>query len=521
MARNKAMGISEESMQIDFQDRRRLLKGTAAAALMGAGVTAVRAAGSGGSSELHNLGLAAAARAIRDGSMTSETYATALLGRARSLAGLNSFISIDENDVLAAARAADKDRAAGKSGALLGVPIGIKDSYMTHNSITTFGTKVLSGFKPNRNATMVTLLKESGGIAFGKNNLAEMSYGLTGFNEHHGQVKNPFNQSHITGGSSSGAGASVAARIVPAALGGDTVGSIRVPASLCGVVGFKPTPGRWSVDGTAPISSTLDALGVLTRAVEDCILLDGVATRTSGTQRSEPEWLKGLRLAYAPKQYLQGIDPAVERLFIERIRQFKDAGAEIVEVDLGDDFTSLVERTTWPVFFHETMPEIRQFLAMNSIPVSFEQIYSGLGSLLKARWSRLVVSGAPGYFSEATYKVAMEQSRPELQRRYNSLVFAQADALIFPATACAAPTIENQWKFSVAGNPVMDTFLAKNAHPTNCAGLPGISLPMGLLDSGLPVGIELDARAGSDKQLLGLALRVERVIGRVATPTGI
>jgi mandelamide amidase len=155
-----------------------------------------------------------------------------------------------------AARQADRSLRAGRSAPLLGVPLAVKDSYLTKGLTTTFGTSVLATFTPTRDAVAVAGVKDVGAIVFGKNNLVEMSYGLTGFNEHHGQAKNPYDKAHVTGGSSSGAGASVAARIVPAALSGDTVGSIRVPASLCGVVGYKPTPGRWPGDGVAPISGT-------------------------------------------------------------------------------------------------------------------------------------------------------------------------------------------------------------------------------------------------------------------------
>ena len=172
--------------------------------------------------------------------------------------------------MLAAARHADKARAAGSTAPLLGVPLGVKDSYATRGLRTTLGTGILGSFRPNEDAEIVSAIKDAGGIVFGKNNLVEMSYGLTGNNINYGQVKNPYSYEHVAGGSSSGSGASVAARIVPAALGGDTVGSIRVPASLCGVVGFKPTTGRWSRDGVAPISHTLDTTGVLARTVEDC-----------------------------------------------------------------------------------------------------------------------------------------------------------------------------------------------------------------------------------------------------------
>src|SRR4029450_11421455 len=132
---------------------------------------------------------------------------------------------------------------------LLGVPLAVKDNYLTKGLTTTFGTSVLVSFTPTRDAAAVAAVKDAGAIVFGKINLVEMSYGLTGLNEHQGQVRNPYNKAHVTGGSSSGAGASVAARIVPAALGGDTVGSIRVPASLCGVVGYKHTRGRGARGG--------------------------------------------------------------------------------------------------------------------------------------------------------------------------------------------------------------------------------------------------------------------------------
>jgi indoleacetamide hydrolase len=184
---------------------------------------------SGRSDELHEPGLAAAARAIRLGEVSSEAYVGTLLERAHEHADLKAFITIDAALVLQAARQADRFRLAGRTVPLLGVPLGVKDSYLTKGLATTFGTSVLTGFKPARDAVAVVQLKDAGAIVFGKNNLVEMSYGLTGLNEHHGQVKNPYNKAHVTGGSSSGAGASVAARIIPAALGGDTVGSIRVP----------------------------------------------------------------------------------------------------------------------------------------------------------------------------------------------------------------------------------------------------------------------------------------------------
>jgi len=228
--------------------------------------------------------------------------------------------------------------------------------------------------------------------------------------------------------------------------------------------------------------------------------------------------LKGVRLAVAPKLFLDEIDPTVEKVFKETLYKLKDAGATIVEVDFGADFRALVEGTTWPIFFHETMPEVREYLAKNGLPVTFEQIYEGLGSPIKGRWARFVVPNAPNYFSDETYKAVMDKRRPEVIRRYSQLVFNQADALLFPTTPCAAPAIENQWSFMVAGKQVQDTFLPRNTHIANVANLPGISLPMGVMSDGLPFGLEIDAATGEDRELLVLASRVEQVLGKIAAP---
>jgi mandelamide amidase len=469
---------------------------------------------------LHELGLAAAARAIRDGEVSAEAYASRLLERARTHAGLHSFVTIDEASVLHAASQADRSIRAGRSAPLLGVPLAIKDSYLTKGLITTLGTSVLATFKPTRDARAVAQLKNAGASVFGKNNLVEMSYGLTGANDHYGQVKNPYNTFHVTGGSSSGAGASVAARIVPAALGGDTVGSIRVPASLCGVVGYKPTPGRWPSEGVAPISHTLDTTGLLARSVEDCDLVDAVLMARPVTSPNDIANLKGVKFAYAPRQYLLEVDAQVEELFRVALLKLKDAGAELIEVDLGEDWLALTASTTWPIFFRETLPAVRQFLADSESPASFEQLYAGLGEHIKRIWSASVVPWSADRVLEESYRAALDAHRPELRRRLASIAFGRADALLFPTTPCAAPPIEKQWEFQVAGKNVTDVFLSRNTHPSSAAGVPGISLPMGLNSEGLPLGIEVDAAAGRDRELLVMARAVEEVLGRTPAPTG-
>lgn len=470
--------------------------------------------------ELAQLGVAAAAAAIRNGEITSESYAAALLRRAQRYADLNSFITIDESAVTAAARNADKARAAGATAPALGVPIGVKDSYATRGLRTTLGVKTLENFVPTEDAEVVGALRNAGGIVFGKVNLVEMSFGLTGDNSRFGQVRNPYGRDRVPGGSSSGSGASVAARIVPAALGGDTVGSIRVPASLCGVVGFKPTTGRWPRGGVAPISHTLDTTGVLARSVEDVALIDQIVTKeASGSFPGERSDLNGVRFAYAPKQYMESIDPETERHFKDALLRLRDAGAEVAEIDLGEDFFELAGRLTWNLFFRETQEAVSEFLRANHFPVSFDEIYNELKPELKEVWSHLVVPSGQGYISQEAYDATLAVDRPELQRRLDT-VFTHSgfDALLFPTTPSPAPLIEDRSSFTVAGEKVDELFLARNTVPTSGAGLPGISIPIGLTGGGLPIGLEIDAAHGRDRELLDLARRVESVFDTLPGP---
>ncbi|CAO3425841.1 amidase family protein [Azospirillum endophyticum] len=471
--------------------------------------------------DLALLGLAAAATAVRNGDITSETYTAALLQRARTLAELNAFVTIDEAAVLTAARDADRARADGSTAPLLGVPLGVKDSYLTKGLPTSLGLDNLAHFVPREDADAVRAIKDAGALVFGKNNLVEMSYGLTGHNARYGQVKNPHARDRVSGGSSSGSAASVAAGIVPASLGGDTVGSIRVPASLCGVVGFKPTTGRWPRNGVAPISHTLDTTGVFARSVEDCALVDQVVT---GERAEEPPGagynVKGVRLAYAPRQFLDLVDPEVEARFRDVVRLLQEAGAEVVEVDLGDDFGTLTQTATWSIFFHETVGAISEFLRRHDVPTTFEAIYQGLKPDLQKVWGHMALPGGGGAVSMEAYQTALTVSRPEIQRRLDVAFVAQGvEAILQPTTPCTAPLIEQQASFLIAGREVSHLTLANHTVSASGLGLPGISLPVGLSRGGLPIGLELDAPLGRDWALLRLARRIEGILGAQPTST--
>ena len=356
-------------------------------------------------------------------------------------------------------------------------------------------------------------------MLFGKNNLAELSYGYAGVNEHHGQTRNPYDTTRITGGSSSGAGAAVAARLVPAALGGDTVGSIRVPASLCGIVGFRPTTGRWSGRGVCPIAHTLDTNGPMARTVEDCALLDAVITGVpkAGIESFRHD-LKGLRLGFAPRLHLETIDTEVEQAFRQTLARLREAGAVIVEIDFGDDFMALATQANWRIFFHETTPGVTQYLEESGAPATFNEIYEQLGADARQKWDATVVTGSAGYVSQEAYREALDVHRSALQKRYVDCFRSNGiDGLILPATPTVAPQIGGDC--TIAGKVMDPRAFGRNAFPSSCAGLPGISLPMGLSANGLPMGLEIDGLPNSDTKLLGLAARISNVLGPIPAPS--
>src|SRR5947209_2612740 len=244
---------------------------------------------------LFELGARGAADAVRNGEQTAEALAEALLARCAAASPLNAFISLEADRLRAAARAADQRRQRGERlGPLHGVPLALKDNIDTADFPTTGGTPALAAHRPKRNAPIVQHLLDAGAIVLGKTNLQELAFGPTNNNAAFGPARNPYDPTRIPGGSSGGTAVAVSARLAPGGLGSDTGGSVRIPAALCGLVGFRPTTLRWSQVGVVPISHTRDTVGPITRSVGDCILLDGIVT--GGPLEIAPASLRGLRL---------------------------------------------------------------------------------------------------------------------------------------------------------------------------------------------------------------------------------
>ncbi len=459
------------------------------------------------------------------GELSAERYAGALLERCRAARALNAFISLDPDRVLEAARARDLERRAGAApGPLFGLPIPVKDSINTRDHPTTAGTPALRAFRPAADAPVVAALRAAGAIVLGKTNLHELSYGWTSNNLAYGAVRNPYDPRRIPGGSSGGTAAAVAARLAPLGVAEDTEGSIRVPAALCGVKGFRPTTGRYCTEGCVPITALFDQVGPHARSVADLVLFDAVAARApprrapppaAPAARSQPGGPRG-----GPRGYFYAdLDPEVARLTERALARLERAGAQLLDVDLPQ-LAQLIEQTTYQIQNHDVRPALIRYLERYGAGVDFATLIARASPDIRAMFASDVLPGGPHAVSEAAYLAARDRHRPALRRLFDE-TFARTGiaALVFPATLVPAPRIGEEVTVRAGDRSLpFDTAMARNVAPGSTAGLPGLVLPAGLTAAGLPVAIEFDGAAGTDLALLALGLDLEAALDALPAP---
>ncbi len=459
------------------------------------------------------LTLTGAARALRDGDMTAESYAAALLDRCAAHVSLNAFIVQDRDAVLSAAHDADAKRRSGATlGPLHGVPIAIKDNLDCVGYATTGGTPALRGNRPRRDAAVVAKLRDADAIVFGKTNMHEMAFGITNNNAAFGAARNPYDPSRIPGGSSGGTGVAVAARLAPAGIGTDTGGSVRIPASFCGVAGLRPSLGRWPTDGILPISRTRDTAGPMARTVTDLALLDAVVT---GSVPPTPTPLKELRLGVPRQFFCEPLDGEVARLFDAFLGELRNAGVTLIDVDLSAAKT-LNDRAGMAITGFELRHDIPTYLRAHDLALGLDELVAHIASPDVTQMFALRAD-----VTEAQYRAAIDTDRPALQKLYADCFRAhRLAALIFPTTPLPAPEIGEDATTTLNGVTV-PTFatVARNTGPGSVAGLLGLALPIGLTRAGLPVGIELDGPIGGDGDLLAAALALEPIAGPLPAPS--
>lgn len=468
---------------------------------------------------LYELTATEAAALIKEGKITSEALVTELLARIKANKDLNAFITVNEVAVLEAAKAADADVKAGKPlGKLHGVPFAIKDNIDVQGLPTTAGTPALENHYPNDDAAIVAALKKEGAIILGKANLHELAFGITSANAHFGSVKNPYNKEYFAGGSSGGTGAAVAARLATIGLGTDTGGSIRIPASLNGLYGYRPSVGRFSVDGVVPMSVNKDTTGPIARSMADVILVDAVVNGYDPA-KIQPMDLKGLRIGMPKYSFWENLDEETARLAYAALDKLKAAGVEIIEDDIAE-IDKLDRDVDFPMSLYECKRDFVGFFEPYGIKI--EDVIAKIGSPdVKYPFDHFVL-GDEAVTQEA-YDEVMTKFRPIMVKAYeNYFTRNKVDFIIIPTTAAPAKPIAGSEETVDLNGQKVPTFptYVRNTSPGSNVGIAGVSLPIGLTKDGLPVGIEIDVLSGNDEKLLSLALALEALFGPVPPPAG-
>lgn len=451
------------------------------------------------------------AKAYRDGKTTPEEVALKLLDAIEasdsSTPPLRAMIAVNRNDVIRQAREATERIKAGKPLSIFdGVPVAVKDEVDMLPYPTTVGTSFLGKSPAKEDATIVARMRTAGALLIGKANMHEIGINVTGLNPHHGTTRNPYNTDHFTGGSSSGSATAVAAGLVPVAISADGGGSIRVPASFCGVFGLKSTFGRVSEYGAAPLCWSVAHLGPIAATATDTALayavMAGPDLRDPNTLHqplpSLENWdqlnLNGLKLGVY-KQWFQHADAEVVAACDTMLRRFEDMGAEIVEITIPDlELNRIAHSVT-------ILAEMSQAMSY-TYPDHHKE--HGLDVRLNLALARAT--------SSQDYLLA-QRARTRIINNFKH-VFNQVDLILTPTTAIAAPAIPKD--ALPDGNSDLTTTIEIMRFVTagNMTGLPAISFPVGYAKNGLPIGMQAMGRAWEEHTLLRLAVNAEKVLER-------
>ncbi|MBK6360221.1 MAG: Asp-tRNA(Asn)/Glu-tRNA(Gln) amidotransferase subunit GatA [Comamonadaceae bacterium] len=475
------------------------------------------------SKPLHDLGVAELAASLRAGQVSAVEAAQHFLGRARSHESLGAFLAIDEEVTMSQARAADARLAAGTAGPLEGVPLAHKDIFVTKDLPSTAGSRMLEGYRSPFDATVVRKLADAGVVTLGKLNCDEFAMGSSNENSAYQPACNPWDLSRVPGGSSGGSAVAVAARLAPAATGTDTGGSIRQPASFCGITGIKPTYGRASRYGMIAFASSLDQAGPMARSAEDCALLlsnlcgpdpDRDSTSldlpTEDFARSLNDSIDGLRIGIPKEFFGEGLSADVRTAVEGALGEFEKMGARLVPISLPRTELSI------PVYYiiapAEASSNLSRFdgVKFGHRAKAFADLVDmykktraeGFGDEVKRRIMIGTYVLSHGYYD--AYYLQAQRIRRMIADDFQQ-AFKSCDLIAGPV----APTVA--WKLGGHGNDPLADYLADIfTLPASLAGLPGMSVPAGFGDGAMPVGLQLIGNYFTESRLLNAAHRLQQ-----------
>jgi aspartyl-tRNA(Asn)/glutamyl-tRNA(Gln) amidotransferase subunit A len=455
------------------------------------------------------LTLLEAAEALRARRVSSVELTTDSLRRSRGLQSkLNAFLTFMDESALASAKAADARLAAGQPlGPLDGIPVALKDLFYTKGVKTTGGSKIFADFVPNHDAAVVEKLHAAGAVITGKLGMHELAFGITSNNAHYGPIRNAWDPTRIPGGSSGGSGVAVSAGMVFAAMGSDTGGSIRIPASYCGTAGIKPTYGLVSRHGTMPLGFSLDHMGPLARTSRDCAAvlaaIAGPDKRDAYCRKSaaidlavaERPSFEGLRIGWSDSFLLEKTDPEIRRMVESSLRAAHEWGAQIIDLDLG-----------W----------LREVVAISHVILPAEA-----ASVMENHLHRRDELGAEvrplfeaGRLIPAVDYLQAQKLRRLYRAKAQKEIWSKVDVLFSPSTGITAPRI-GETMLTVEGGQQIEVRAASTwqARAFNVLGVPAHSIVGGFHSNGLPMGLQIVAGPLDDQRVLAAGARLEAELG--------
>ncbi|MBT3531661.1 MAG: Asp-tRNA(Asn)/Glu-tRNA(Gln) amidotransferase subunit GatA [Gammaproteobacteria bacterium] len=459
--------------------------------------------------------------ALAAGDISSVELTQTYLNRIGQLnSELNAFITVCEDSAMQQANAADTARAGGDSGALLGIPIAHKDIFCTEGVLTTCGSRMLHNFVSPYNATVVERLNSAGVVTLGKTNMDEFAMGSSNETSFFGDVRNPWDTKRVPGGSSGGSAAAVAADLCAMATGTDTGGSIRQPAAFCGITGFKPSYGRVSRWGMVAFASSLDQAGPLTKSAEDAaLMLNAIAgldekdstsidTPTDDYTAGLNNSLEGLKIGIPRQHFAEGLNSEVEQSIRDALKEYEKLGATIKEIDLPNNHLSV--SAYYVVAPAEASANLSRFDGVRygyrcEDPVDLEDMYKrsrseGFGDEVKRRILVGTYALSAGFY-DAYYRKAQKIRR--LIKNDFDEAFKEVDVIIGPTSPHTA------FELGSKSDPVAMYLEDIYTIAVNLAGLPGISVPAGLVD-GLPIGMHMVTNDFEESKLLNIAHKFQQ-----------
>jgi len=470
--------------------------------------------------DLPDLSLFQLSKMIRKGELSSKKLVELYLDRIQKFGGpndINAYITLAGDAALRQAEKLDNLTKQKKfKGPLHGLPIAIKDNLDTKGIRTTGGSKILASWIPPMDAHVIKKLKEAGAIILGKTNMHEFAFGITTNNPHYGPTRNPYDFSRIPGGSSGGSAAAAAAGLCAGAIGTDTGGSVRIPASLCGVVGLKPTLGRVGRGGMMYLSFTRDVIGPITRTVSDSALILGAISGLDGrdpesSSNTVPNYisnlkggLKGKKFGVPRKYFLESIHPETQKVMDAAIKEIKGMGGSIKEVEVKH--MDIATPAGFNIVLAECIYLMEDYFKTFDPEATIEKYAGQLGPDVKGALAGSKSQPVPGY----VYAKSVREDRNKMISGFEDAMFG-LDALILPTTPLPAAKIGEDVETELLAKKV-NTFLTfiKNCDPVSVVGYPAITVPAGYSNNGLPIGLQIVSRPWTEDKLLSMAYAFEQ-----------